>query len=75
MRNGRTEKHFDLNKTNKKQAKLPFVISFYFQIIYVFVQKSQQLFHITSVINVIIILVGAHKNYKTVQHRVAIIAQ
>ena len=30
MRNGRTEKHFDLDKTNKKQAKLLFVISFQF---------------------------------------------
>ena len=41
---------------------------------YVFVKKSQQVFHITFVINVIIILVGGYKNYKSV-HRVTIIAQ
>ena len=55
------------------QCILPF-ISFHFQIIYVFVKKSQQVFHITFVINVIIILVGAHKNYKSAKHRVTIIA-
>ena len=33
---------------------------------YVFVKKSQQVFHITIVINVIIILIHAHKNYKSV---------
>ena len=30
MRNGCTEKHFDLDKTNEKRAKLPFAISFHF---------------------------------------------
>ena len=37
-------------------------------------KKSQQIFHITFVVNVIIIFVDAHENYKPV-HRVNIIAQ
>ena len=44
---------------------------------YVFIEKSQQVFHTTFVINVIIknlILAEAHKNYKSVR-RVTIIAQ
>ena len=44
---------------------------------YVFIEKSQQVFQTTFVINVIIknlILAGAHKNYKSVR-RVTIIAQ
>ena len=42
MRNGRTEKHFDLDKTNKIQARLPFVISFHFQVIAIFNNPKQQ---------------------------------
>ena len=93
MRNDRTEKHFNLDKTSKKTSKITFryLVSFlsnhnfqYFLIAeflesfikpfscYVFDKKSQQVFHITLVINVIIILVDAHKNYRSV-HRVAII--
>ena len=44
---------------------------------YVFIAKSQQVFHTAFVITVIIknlILAGAHKNYKSVRH-VTIIAQ
>ena len=41
---------------------------------YVFDKKSQQVFHMPFVINVIIIVVDAHKNYKSV-HPVTIIAQ
>ena len=107
MRNGRTEKYFDLdsvkNKNNKiSRNKKPSQITFRYFVsflnnqdfhhsniakffksfinplsCYVVVKKSQQVFHVTFVISVIInnlILIGAHKNYKSM-HRVTITAR